>query len=232
LLLFFGLLSMGVAAIFIVGQADYKRMLAYSSVEHMGILAVGAGLGGAGAFGTALHAINHSLTKAMLFLVAGNILATFGTKAIRDVRGVLRVVPWSGVLWLAGFLAITGTPPFGVFISEFTILKAALDLNRGWVAGIYLVLLAIIFVGMAGSVLVMTQGPVTGPVRPSPRREGWWSVMPPLVLCLLVLTLGLYIPPRLSRVLDESGQIISATAATTAVAPPPATLVEQGRSVR
>ncbi len=149
LLLFFGLLSMGVAAIFIVAQADYKRMLAYSSVEHMGILAVGVGLGGAGAFGTALHAINHSLTKAMLFLVAGNILATFGTKAIRDVRGVLKVVPWSGVLWLAGFLAITGTPPFGAFLSEFTILKAALDLDRGWVAGIYLLLLAIIFVGMA-----------------------------------------------------------------------------------
>ena len=89
LLLFFGLLSMGVAAIFIIAQADYKRMLAYSSVEHMGILAIGVGLGGAGALGGSLHAVNHSFTKAMLFLVAGNILATFGTKSIRDVRGVL-----------------------------------------------------------------------------------------------------------------------------------------------
>jgi hydrogenase-4 component F len=220
LLLFFGLLSMGVAAIFIIAQADYKRMLAYSSVEHMGILAIGVGLGGAGALGAALHAVNHSFTKAMLFLVAGNILATFGTKSIRDVRGVLKVIPWSGVLWLAGFLAITGTPPFGPFLSEFTILKAALDQDRGWVAGIYLLFLAIIFVGMANSVLVMTQGPITGTVRPDPRREGWWSVLPPLGLSVVVLTLGLYIPPRLGRLLEETKQILSPadTAAASTVA--------------
>jgi hydrogenase-4 component F len=211
LLLFFGLLSMGVAAIFIIAQADYKRMLAYSSVEHMGILAIGVGLGGAGALGAALHAVNHSFTKAMLFLVAGNVLATFGTKSICDVRGVLKVIPWSGVLWLAGFLAITGTPPFGPFLSEFTILKAALDNDRGWVAGIYLLFLAIIFVGMANSVLVMTQGPVTGTVRPDPRREGWWSILPPLGLSVVVLTLGLYIPPRLGRLLEETQQILSPT---------------------
>ncbi|HEX4146971.1 MAG TPA: proton-conducting transporter membrane subunit [Pirellulales bacterium] len=218
LLLFFGLLSMAVAAIFIIAQADYKRMLAYSSVEHMGILAIGVGLGGAGARGAALHAVNHSFTKAMLFLVAGNVLATFGTKSIRDVRGVLRVIPWSGVLWLAGFLAITGTPPFGPFLSEFTILKAALDHDRGWVAAIYLLFLAIIFVGMANSVLVMTQGPVTGTVRPDPRREGWWSILPPLGLSVVVLTLGLYIPPRLSALLEEAQQILSPADAAAAPA--------------
>ena len=111
----FGLLSMGVAAVFIVGQADYKRMLAYSSVEHMGILALGVGLGGAGIFGALLQAVNHSLTKAMLFLTAGNILGVYKTKAVSGVRGALRVLPVSGALWVAGFLMITGSPPFGLF---------------------------------------------------------------------------------------------------------------------
>ena len=87
LLLVLGLLSMAVAAIFITGQVDYKRMLAYSSVEHMGILAVGVGLGGAGLFGAMLHVVNHSLTKAMLFLVAGNLLAVYRTKTAKDVSG-------------------------------------------------------------------------------------------------------------------------------------------------
>ncbi len=104
---------------FIIGQADYKRMLAYSSVEHMGILALGVGIGGAAGFGAMLHAVNHSVTKAMLFFVAGNILAAYKTQEYRRTcAGVLRVLPISGVLWLAGFLAITGSPPFGTFLSD------------------------------------------------------------------------------------------------------------------
>ena len=94
---------MAVAAVFILGQADFKRMLAYSSVEHMGILALGVGLGGAGTFGALLHAVNHSLTKAMLFLVAGNILAAYRDQVRPPTSaGVLRVLPVSGVLWVAG----------------------------------------------------------------------------------------------------------------------------------
>src|SRR5229473_6299438 len=103
LLVGFGLLSMAVATVFILGQSDYKRMLAYSSVEHMGILALAIGLGGAATFGAMLHAVNHSLTKAALFLVAGNILAAYGTKSTTEVSGVIRVLPASGLLWIAGF---------------------------------------------------------------------------------------------------------------------------------
>ena len=155
---FWALLSMAVAAVFITGQTDYKRMLAYSSVEHMGILAVGVGLGGAGLFGAMLHVINHSLTKVMLFMVAGNLLAVYHTKTAKDVSGALQVLPVSGLLWVLGFLAITGSPPFGPFLSEFTILKAALDQGRSFVAIAYLVLLAIILAGMATPVLAMAQG--------------------------------------------------------------------------
>jgi hydrogenase-4 component F len=199
----FGLLSMGVAAIFIVGQADYKRLLAYSSVEHMGIMALGVGLGGAGIFGALLQAVNHSLTKAMLFLAAGNILGIYKTKAVSGVRGVLRVLPVSGALWVAGFLMITGSPPFGLFPSEFTILKAALDSGHGGIAAAYLIFLALIFIGMANVFLRMAQGESTSP----PHAEPLWSILPPVFLGLGVLVLGLYIPPFLTTTI----RTISAT---------------------
>ncbi|HVM61917.1 MAG TPA: proton-conducting transporter membrane subunit [Verrucomicrobiae bacterium] len=207
LLVDFGLISMAVAAVFIVGQTDFKRMLAYSSVEHMGILALGVGLGGAGVFGAMLHALNHSLTKAMLFLVAGNILGAYGTKSTADVRGVLRSLPVTGVLWVAGLLAITGSPPFGPFFSEFTILKAALDAGRTGVAVTYLALLAVIFIGMATIALRMAQGVEA---RVEPRRESWTAVVPPAGLATVVLMLGVYVPGRLTQLLQDSARLVGA----------------------
>ncbi len=204
LLVGFGLISMAVAAVFIVGQSDYKRMLAYSSVEHMGILSLGIGLGGAGVFGALLHAINHSLTKAMLFLVAGNILGAFRTKSTIEVRGVLHALPASGVVWLAGLFAITGTPPFGPFLSEFTILKASLDQGRTVVAVVYLVLLAVIFIGMATAALRMAQGEA---IR-EPQREPLIAILPPALLGAGVLLLGLYIPPAINDLLHETARAL------------------------
>jgi hydrogenase-4 component F len=199
----FGLLSMGVASIFILGQVDFKRMLAYSSVEHMGILSLGVGLGRAGAFGAGLHTVNHSLTKACLFLVAGNILAAYETKSVKDITGVRRLLPVSGILWIAGFLSITGSPPFGTFLSEFSILKAALDGEHLVVAVIYLALLALIFIGMANIVLPMAQGLPRAGLSAIRSREALWSVLPPAALCLLVLVVGSYVPPTLNSMLHE-----------------------------
>jgi len=208
LLLVFGLLSMVVAAVFILGQADYKRILAYSSVEHMGILALGVGLGGNGVFGSFLHAINHSLTKAMLFLVAGNILTAYGSKLTARVNGLGRTLPVSGGLWLAGFLAIVGSPPFGPFLSEFTILKAGLDGGAFPVVALYLALLALIFIGMITVALRMTQGVPDhesgGPVKPEPRL----SVISPMILFTLVLVLGFYVPPFLNNALHAAALAI------------------------
>ncbi len=200
ILLVFGLLSMAVAGVFILRQADYKRMLAYSSVEHVGILAVGVGLGGSGTFGAMLHAVNHSLAKGMLFLVAGNILAAYRSKSTEDVRGVLRALPASGALWVIGFFAVTGSPPFGPFLSEFTILAAAVAGGRTVVAAAYLAFLALVFVGMATAVLRMAQGtPADG--TPVASGESWLAVGPPAALALCVLVLGVYIPPGLRDIL-------------------------------
>ncbi|MBI2899205.1 MAG: NADH dehydrogenase FAD-containing subunit [Planctomycetes bacterium] len=215
LLVGFGLLSMGVAGVFILRQADYKRMLAYSSVEHMGILALGVGIGGAATFGAMLHAVNHSVTKAMLFFVSGNILAAYRTRVCADVRGVVRTLPASGVLWLVGFLAITGSPPFGTFLSEFTILKAALDAGRGWVAAAYLALLALVFVGMAAPFLNMAQGSSEGR-----RREGWLVVAPPIAFAALALLLGLWLPARFVDALRGAAREVEGLRGSPVVAAP------------
>ncbi|QLA21155.1 proton-conducting transporter membrane subunit [Desulfolutivibrio sulfoxidireducens] len=199
-----GLFSMAVAAAFIIGQGDFKRILAYSSVEHMGILSLAVGLGGAAAFGGMLHAAAHSVTKAMLFLLAGNILAAFHTKSSHDARGVIRALPVTGVLWVAGFLAITGSPPFGIFVSELTILKAALDAGGYVLAAAYLGLLGLIFCGMAVPVLRMAQGRPTPHIAPGPRGEDPFSVAPPLVLAGLSALLGLYPPPFFQDLLHRA----------------------------
>ena len=217
LLVVFGLFSLATAAVFILGQADYKRMLAYSSVEHMGILALGLGVGGVAGFGSLLHAVNHSLAKAMLFLVAGNILAVYRTKSTRDARGVLKILPLSGALWIAGFLAISGSPPFGLFVSELTILKGAIDQGHPLLAVAYLAALAIVFLGMATIILRMAYGlPDENfprqPARHEPHektpvpstRETLWSVAPPAALGLGVLVLGVYLPPPLADVLHRA----------------------------
>jgi hydrogenase-4 component F len=207
LLVFFGLVSMGTAAVFIVGMGHFKRLLAYSSVEHMGILALGVGLGGNDIFGAMLHAENHSLAKAMLYLLAGNILRHYRTPSSHDIRGMRHTMPLTYALWMAGFLAIAGSPPFGLFVSEFSILLAMLQQGRAVISFLYLAFLAVIFVGMSVPVLRM--------VRASPppgfqagRGENPLNTGPPLALCALVLILGLYVPPWMIRCLQAAAKAL------------------------
>jgi hydrogenase-4 component F len=205
LFILFGIASMAVAAVFIVGQSDYKRMLAYSSVEHMGIAMLGMGVEGIAGFGALLHVVNHSLSKAMLFLLAGNILGAYRTKVAGQVTGILRWLPATGALWLAGFFAITGSPPFGLFISEFTILKGMLESHHAVLAVVYLALLLTVFMGMAMTVLRMAHGTPPEALLESPRRrEPLWSVIPPAVLGLAVLMLGLFVPGALRGAIDDA----------------------------
>ncbi|NLF31604.1 MAG: NADH dehydrogenase FAD-containing subunit [Planctomycetes bacterium] len=206
LLVLLGLVSMGAAAVFLIRQCDYKRMLAYSSIEHMGILALGVGLGGLAATGAMLHAVNHSLAKGLLFLTAGNLLAIYRTKTIGQVQGVLRRAPVNGALWLAGFFAIAGSPPFGLFISELTILKGAMDGGHWTVAVLYLLLLGMIFVAMARLVLPMAFGEAPQPSQPA--REPAWAVAPPLVLGAGALVLGLYVPGPLWNALADAAAAV------------------------
>ena len=204
LLLFLGLASMAVAGAFMVRQGDYKRMLAYSSVEHMGILVLGVAIGGAGTFGALLHLLNNGLSKGVLFLSAGNIHRAFGSKRTAEVSGAVRLLPASGSLFLAGFFAITGTPPFGTFVSEFTILTAIVHAGSYWIAAAFLGLLLLVFVGMGSTVLAVVQGDPPAGAQATQYRDGWLGVAPIAVLLLLVLALGIWIPAPVLELLREA----------------------------
>jgi len=203
-----GLVSMLVAGAFMARQRDYKRMLAYSSVEHMGILVLGVGVGGGALFGALLHLVNNGLTKGVMFLSAGNIHRAFGSKLTTEVSGALRRVPISGALFLAGFFAVTGTPPFGPFISEFTILRAAMQGGQVWVAVVFLVAITVVFLGMGATVLQIVQGEPRPGREPTGFRDTALTVGPPLALLALVLMLGLYIPPPLQALLAEAARAL------------------------
>jgi hydrogenase-4 component F len=193
----------------------------------MGILALGIGLGGAGIFGALLHLVNNALTKGVLFLSSGNIHRAYGSKSTEDVSGALSRLPASGALFVAGFFAVTGSPPFGPFISEFTIVRAAFAAQRYGVGALVLVLLLAVFIGMGGTVLAVVQGrdssaaPREGTV---PFRDTAATVVPIVILLALVLMLGLYIPAPLHRLLDEATAYLDPGHPLAAMSAPAATL--------
>jgi hydrogenase-4 component F len=202
LLLALGLLSMAVAGAFTIGQGDFKRMLAYSSVEHMGILAIGVGIGGLGAFGAMLHMLCNGLTKGVLFLSAANLHRAYGGKTTDEVAGALRGAPFSGTMFLLGFFAITGAPPFGPFLSELTIARAAFGSGHGGIGALYLLFLMVVFLGMGATVLKVTLGDGAGPT--TGWRERVTTSLPILGFMALVLALGVYVPETLSDALWEA----------------------------
>lgn len=205
LLVIFGLASLFIAAVFITGQKDYKRLLAYSSVEHMGILALAVGVGAG--FGGLLHAINHSVAKVLLFLTAGQILIAYRSKSAREVTGLLKTVPVTGALFLVGGLAIIGCFPFAPFLSEFLILKQGLINGHYAVMIGYLIFLGIIFVAMTKIFLHMVQGkkrelPADG------KRPTLLMIVSPAFLAVIVLILGVYIPPPLRDFITKAALLL------------------------
>jgi hydrogenase-4 component F len=204
ILIFMGLLSMAVAAVFVIRQRDFKRMLAYSSVEHMGILVLGIGIGGLATFGALLHMITNGLTKGVLFLSAGNIHRAYERKNTDEVSGAIRRLPISGPLFLAGFLMVTGSPPGGPFISEFTILIGTIHAGKYWIAGLFLSLLAIVFIGMGATVLRVVQGTPSAKALATPYRDRPQLVIPIILFFVLALSLGVMIPSPLETQLHQA----------------------------
>lgn len=204
-----GLFSMAVAAVFMVRQRDFKRLLAYSSVEHMGILVFGVGIGGAALFGSLLHVINNALTKGVLFLAAGNIHRAYASKMTDNVRGAIRRLPLSGGLLLAGFLAGNGSPPFGPFLSEYRIISATFDRGNYLRGGCFLVLLFVIFVGMGSTILDVVFGePSEESERATNLQDSPGTGLPILAFMALVILLGLYIPPQLNQLLQSAAAFL------------------------
>lgn len=187
-----GFLSLLVSAAFLLQTANYKRMLAYSSIENMGLLFLGTAIGPAGLYAALLHSAAHSLSKASLFLTSGSILSLYGSKAIGDVRGLLRREPRTGWLWIVSFLAVAGFPPFPTFLSKFLLVRALFETGRGWMAAPLLLAVVVIVFGMGGAVFAMSFGRPPEPV--SGGRPGVFALAPQMVLLALLLSIGVSLP--------------------------------------
>ncbi len=203
-----GLISMAFAAVFVVRQPDFKRMLAYSSVEHMGIIAIGVSMGGIATYGAMLHLMNNALTKGVLFLSAANIHRRFGSKRMDEVRGAITLVPFSSILFLLGFIAITGSPPFAPFISEFTILRGIFSGGHYVTGGLFLFFLAVIFIGMGTTVLSVVFGTPPGKTGDKDYRETFATTGMPLLMLLIIFVLGVYLPDSVRHIFADAAALL------------------------
>ncbi|MBU2515119.1 hydrogenase [bacterium] len=201
-LIAFGLLSVIVSTTFILKQTDYKRLLAYSSIENMGIIAIGTGIGGFAAYGAMLHLIHHSLVKSSLFLSSGNILLAYGSKLIDKTGNMVGQLPKTFFCFISGFVGIVGFPPFGIFLSELIILFGAFQEGRYVVLGCLLFCLLFISAGLTKYVIRMSFSQTGNKAR---LKEDPLLFIPQLVLLLASVILCFWMPDSLHQVIIHSG---------------------------
>jgi len=201
LLIVFGFLSIVVAALINFTQKNYKRLLAYHSIENMGIAALGFGFGGLGVLMAILHMIYHAVVKSALFLSSGTILLKYGSSKIIKVKGVLTALPITSILFLAGFFIITGTPPFGMFLTKLLILSVGIKAYPV-VSIASLFFAAMLFVAFFEHATAMVFG--EKPAEIETGEGSIWLVIPPLALVAVVVCLSFYIPPFLLTLINQA----------------------------
>jgi hydrogenase-4 component F len=207
LLLIFGVMSMVVAGLLILVQRNLKRLMAYSSIEHMGIIAIGLGLGGPlGLFGALLHTFNHSVAKSLLFFSAGNIRHNLGTLRMEAITGISRTMPQSSAALIVGGLAIVGLPPFSLFISEFAILSEAFAQAHYLVVTLFLIVLSVVFGGFAYHLFPMLCGDPDRRPENSRLIPSEFTAMGIAALCVLIF--GARIPHFFGVLLHEAMAVL------------------------
>jgi hydrogenase-4 component F len=210
-LLVFGLASLLLAMLYLFGQQDIKRLLAYSSVEHMGILTIGVSFGAPAALaGVLLHVLAHAAAKGNAFMGAGVLVRKLGSKQIGAIRGGVDLLPWSGPLFVLGILALGAMPPFGLFRSEFEIVAGGLGAGGYAAAAVLIVAVTAAFFGLAGSVIrvLMLPAAESAPVRGEPSG---WMVVPVVAGVLALLLLGLHPPAELTGLFGRAVALLGGT---------------------
>lgn len=208
----FGLFSIIIAAAFILFQTDLKRLLAYHSIEHLGIIALGLGIGGLGTFAALFHTFNHSLCKTLSFFAAGRLGQIFGTQDMEKMSGSLRVSPVWGIGIFGSILALIGIAPFALFMSEFQLLKAAIDKQAITALVLFLLGAGVVFVGALGHAIPLVWDKTEKSLSRI-RANGieFTLVIAPLAVLLL---LGLWMPDAFSTALNSAADIIRNTGGT------------------
>ena len=206
-LIVFGVLSLLVASFSLLQQRDVKRLLAYSSVEHMGILCLGVGFGAPIALaGVLLHVLAHAAAKGNAFFAAGVLLQRYGTKDIRRIRGALDALPWTGPLLLCAVLALSALPPLGIFRSEFQIVAGGLGDGKTTFAAILVVLVTVAFLGMAVSFTRILFVPARHTPEATEVAHGEpsaWMVAPMVIGLIALVVLGVHPPDVLTQLLTQ-----------------------------
>ena len=188
-----GFLSLFITAVFVYHINNYKRMLAYSSIENMGILAIGTALGGIGMLAAMIHLIGHSLIKASFFLTSGNVLELYGTKKIKSVTGLLKKDRMTGWLWIASFLGIVAFPPSVLFISEFLMVKTMLLKGHFLMCVVFLLLLTIVLYGLGKAVIKMSFTDNKDEVE-KVEKLSWTMYLPQITMLIIAFVIGIYMP--------------------------------------
>ena len=207
LLIGFGVLSMAVAAAFILISKNIKRMFAYSSIEHMGMIAIGFGIGTRTAVFAALFlVIAHSLAKSAAFMSAGNVIQAYGTTKMDEVRGLREKMPFTSVALTLSALALIGLPPFAVFIGELSILKGMAEAGMYLMIPVFVILLIIVFAGVVRNVLPMMSGDAGKEIRDT---RGASRAVPIVLLIVASAALGIFMPEQLGNALEAAVSILT-----------------------
>ena len=217
LLLILGTVSMGIAAASIYFAKDMKRMLAYHSVEHMGIITIGIGFGGfLGLFGALFHIINHSIAKPLMFFASGTISQKYETKAMSEIKGIIKTMPVTGVLFLIGGFALVGIPPFNIFASEFLILTSGFASGQFLAVALFLIFSIVIFAGLTKHLIPMVFGnpgdsrrKVPAEVLAKKNEMGLFAVVPMVILAIFLVVLGFYILQPLQTLILDAIQVFN-----------------------
>jgi len=196
-----GLVSIAVGALSLVRQRSYKRLLAYSSVEHSGLICLGLTFGPAGVFASLLHLVNHAVAKSMSFLLAGRILARYRSADVGAVTGLVRTMPVTGPLFATGIIALMGLPPFGLFVSEFLLFRAGFAAGEIAATSAAMLLAGIGFIGLAGHLARMLHGARPDGVAAGERE--WWPLAPLAVSLVVMVALGLFLPSGIAQLLGQ-----------------------------
>jgi len=201
-LIFFGLFSVGLMVPFILVQQDFKRMLAYSSVEHIGVITFGIGIGGPlGLYGAMLHMFNHSMVKSMLFMSAGNIQQRYQSKQINRITGLLKVMPITGIAYTIGILAIAGAPPFNLFISELTTMLAGFQQGNILLTILFVLFILLIFAGMTVSMSKMVLGDPS--IATEKKEISYWTTDPLFIPLIIIPFFAFYVPSFIEQTLEQ-----------------------------
>ena len=206
MMLVMGFLSLFITAVFLYHINNYKRMLAYSSVENMGILAIGTAIGGIGVYAALLHMIGHSLIKSSFFMTSGNGLEIFKTKKIKSVTGILKTDKKTGWLWVLSFVGIVALPPSVLFVSEFLMIKAMFYFHQYALCVLFVILLTVIMFGLAKAVIKMSFGlphsDKEEEFKQNAKTLSFGMYFPQVVLLIMAFVLGLYIPKFLNVLIN------------------------------